>query len=135
VSSDTIATTVCADGYAAPADQIPKRARRMVFASYRITPRDRGRNVIDLLVPRALGGSDGLGNLRAQLRREVAEKDAIEAALHQLVCAQHVDLVVAQRAITADWRTARQVADGAAEQRRAAVAAYLAEVASRSWSA
>lgn len=62
---------------------------------------------IDYLINPQLGGTNDIRNLWPQPYQEgtwsAREKDELEKHLHTLVCAQAVDLAMAQREIATDW--------------------------------
>jgi hypothetical protein len=97
-----------------------------MLTRYRIADARRSRYVVDLLVPANLGGTTAPRNLWPQLRADAATKDATEELLHSLVCSGQIDLATAQQAIVADWTTAGTRAQTVADERKAAVGAYLA---------
>ncbi len=115
-------TAVCAVGYARSArhryDAEWLRYRTAMFHEYGV-PHERWRNfTVDHLVPIELGGEpfgivDGRWDLRnvwPEPKAEAQRKDAVEDALHAAVCYRrgyrgvHLNLVSAQRAISADWQ-------------------------------
>ncbi len=77
-----------------------------VFARYGISIRDRGNYRIDHLIPVALGGTNALENLWPQPIDGLGgppAKDALELALHALVCDGDLTLQEAQTVVAADW--------------------------------
>jgi hypothetical protein len=127
VTPTSLTTTICGRGGANPT-RVPAKLRAKTFARYHVNESQRDRLVIDQLVPASLGGLPTRRNLWPQPRAAARTKDATELAVHDLVCAGLVDLATAQQAITADWTTAGQVAQQAADARTASFAAYLAAV-------
>lgn len=61
---------------------------------------------LDQLVPASLGGTATLPNVWPQPQAQLKRKNALEAHLHQLVCAGSLPLATAQRAVAADWPAA-----------------------------
>jgi hypothetical protein len=127
VTPTSLMVTICGRGGANPS-RIPAKLRAKTFARYHVNQSRRDKLVIDQLVPASLGGLPTLRNLWPQPRADARTKDATEVAVHDLVCAGLVDLAAAQQAMAADWTTAGQVAQQAADARKASLAAYLAAV-------
>ncbi len=124
VTDANVAATICGPNVSKA--HLGAAVRAKAFARYGITGARRSRYVIDLLVPADLGGTTSQRNLWPQLRRDAATKDAAEQLVHTLVCSGQVDLAIAQQAMTTDWTTAATSAQQVADQRKAAVGAYLA---------
>lgn len=82
---------------------VTQAAKYAVEVEYWLAPRHYGRTLeIDHIVPLELGGSNDIANLFPE--RDYRQKDALENRLHALVCAGHMQLRAAQRAIATDWR-------------------------------
>lgn len=124
VTETTLATTICAA--AAKSPKLSSSARRKVLARYRISTARRNRYVVDLLVPANLGGTTAARNLWPQLRSDATTKDATEELLHSLLCSGQIDLATAQNVIKANWTTAGTQAQAVADERKAAVGAFIA---------
>jgi hypothetical protein len=88
---------------------MPRERADAVLIRYGLPPGAHPNYEIDHLVPLCLGGSDDDANLWPQPRRSIApvenaeRKDRLEARVCQLVCANEVDIVEAQRDIADDW--------------------------------
>jgi hypothetical protein len=100
--------TICARGYARSVRHTAYALKRAVYAEYHVTPQS-GHYEIDHLIPLDLGGADVAANLwpeSYQTPGAARMKDRLENFLHREVCAGHVPLREAQRAIAQDWRVA-----------------------------
>jgi len=98
---------LCSPGVSDRFYPIPGAMASSVFESYRIeNPRPRSYEV-DYLITPALGGADDIRNLWPQPYASgvwnAHVKDALEAHLHEMVCAGKLELEIAQRDIAADW--------------------------------
>ena len=111
VTPATIHTTICVPGWTAtvrpPAAYTTGLKRRQLAAGYTYRGDTSLRDYEeDHLIPLELGGAPSSPlNLWPQPYAGTGArvKDKIENRLHTLVCAGHVGLVVAQRAIAVDW--------------------------------
>ncbi len=115
----TNTAVVCAPGYAGRARNVTLATKRVVYASYKMTPAGHFRTSaagvrvwhsdfeVDHLVSLQLGGSNDPANLWIQSYRtktyNASSKDALENRLHWLVCHHRIPLVEAQRAIRVNW--------------------------------
>jgi len=103
------ASDICVPGYAARTRDVSAETKAAVYAEYDITHHITGQYEVDHLIPLELGGSNDVKNLwpqPAEPRPGYHEKDDLENALHDLVCAGRLDLATAQRAIATDWYAA-----------------------------
>lgn len=110
VTQAMILQTICTRGYHASVRKVSTSTKSKVYAEYHVKKRDEGKYVIDHLVPLEVGGASVLANLWPELKKEANAKDKIERTIRARVCAGQVDLTTAQRAFTADWRTAPETA-------------------------
>ena len=78
----------------------------MVYVEYGIN-RDNGHYEIDHLIPLGIGGADTRENLWPESHDtkpwNADVKDKLENFLHVEVCAGHIPVADAQKAIAADW--------------------------------
>jgi hypothetical protein len=86
-----------------PPRTVSDREKATVRARYAISESERGRYVIDHLVPRGVGGLDVLDNLWPQLIAEAKAKDVSEARLHDDVCAGRTTVADAQAFFIREW--------------------------------
>jgi hypothetical protein len=103
------AARVCVPGYSASVRNVPLRVKRAAYAEYGITRHRRGQYEVDHLISLELGGSNSIANLwpeAASPRPGFHEKDVVENALHDRVCAGTMTLAAAQRLIATNWRDA-----------------------------
>jgi hypothetical protein len=107
---DTLPVTaqdVCTPGYSHKVRNVPAAVKREVYARYGIAYHRPGEYEVDHLISLELGGSNSIRNLWAESHWtspwNAHVKDALENALHRLVCAGRLDLHTAQRAIATDW--------------------------------
>jgi hypothetical protein len=115
VAADQQAATICRAGWTEtvrPSATITASVKTAAMRAYGIPSSARDRVEFDHLVPLTLGGSNDVTNLWPQLsdlpgRGFLNTKDAVESALGRAVCTGRVELGAAQRAIAADWTTAR----------------------------
>jgi len=98
---------ICHRGYARAVRDVPLSLKRSVYSAYGVRRHARGAYEIDHLIPLELGGSNAAANLWPQAAPGFRVKDRLENALHDAVCAQRLDLRLAQREIAHDWRAAR----------------------------
>lgn len=101
---------VCVPGSSRRARNVSTALKRAVYRSYGIRRHRRGAYEVDHLVPLELGGANDIANLWPQPASPPPgfhEKDGLENALHELVCAGRVSLDWAQRALAGDWVAAR----------------------------
>jgi hypothetical protein len=109
VFDDVSAGDVCAAHYTQGVRQ-PRYNRKVdAFSGYGVSIRDREHYAVDHLIPISLGGSNAVENIWPQpveAGSGADEKDALEAQLHSLVCADQVTLAEAQHAIASDWWSA-----------------------------
>jgi hypothetical protein len=106
------AAVLCAPGYSTrsyrpPLYQTSRFKFEQAFPAYGIPAGTAAE--LDHLIPLELGGANDAANLWPEVGLVPNLKDAVETALHDAVCAGKVTLRDAQRAIAADWVTARQV--------------------------
>jgi hypothetical protein len=115
VTQATITDTICLPGWSRimrPPASYTNKIKRELMANAGIPWKQAHSFELDHLVPIELGGDPrSRQNLWLQpwdgddgARR----KDKLENRLHKLVCSGKVQLVVAQEAIAADWRTATE---------------------------
>jgi Tol biopolymer transport system component len=95
---------VCRGGTGKGRSISPSLASR-VLARYGLATSD-PKYVVDHLISRALGGSDGIENLWPQQIRPARQKDKLERRLRAAVCSGKLGLRRAQRRLRADWRAA-----------------------------
>jgi hypothetical protein len=110
VFPDVTAAAVCETYYTHGIRQ-PRFNRKVeAFTGYGVSIHDRDRYDVDHLVPVSLGGSNEVTNLWPQpfAAPGAAEKEALEAQLRALVCAEQLTLEAAQQAIATDWWAAYQ---------------------------
>jgi hypothetical protein len=106
VTQRTIDQTICVSGWSAkvrPSPSITDREKRASMAAYgdHGSPSD---FEYDHLVSLELGGaSNDPRNLWAEPGASPNPKDAVENALHRLVCDGQISLARAQRVIATDW--------------------------------
>ncbi len=99
------AAQVCRPGYARRVRNVPALEKLAVRRAYGVGRRH-GPQELDHLVALELGGANDPSNLWPQPalpRPGYFEKDALENLLHRQVCAGHMALADAQRAIARDW--------------------------------
>lgn len=97
---------ICRSGYSKAVRNVPESVKTRVYAAYGITDRGGGRYEVDHLVPLEGGGSNSVANLfpqRANPRPGFHEKDRLENAMHDGVCAGRLGLADAQRRIARNW--------------------------------
>ena len=113
VTSANIDSTICAPGYTRTV-----RPPSHVTASIKHERMDAYRDIgptstyeLDHLIPLELGGapasSANLWPEPLQGPNNARTKDQVENDLHRAVCADRVELTVAQHEIATDWRTTR----------------------------
>ena len=98
---------ICAPGFGRSARHTAHALKRAIYAEYHVTPQ-RSRYEIDHLIPLELGGADVRANLwpRSDDTPDARDKDRLADFLRREVCAGHVSLREAQRAIAHDWHQA-----------------------------
>src|SRR5262249_31046722 len=97
---------ICQPGYSSSVRDVPQSEKDQVYAEYGITSHTTGQYEVDHLVSLELGGSNDIANLwpeAAAPRPGFHEKDQVENALHNQVCAKTVGLKQAQYEIATDW--------------------------------
>ena len=86
---------------------VPGDLREQVFREYGIANARPQDYEIDYLIAPGLGGTEDIHNLWPEPSVSTAwnahDKDALEERLHQMVCADEIDLPTAQKAIASDW--------------------------------
>lgn len=102
------AAVICAPGFRTGLYRnVPPEVRRQVYATDHVPyPQPRGTVELDHLIPIEAGGSNDPGNLWVQPALPAPgfhEKDALENAVHDEVCAGRADLADLQRRISVDW--------------------------------
>ena len=108
VTQANIARTICRSGYTAtvrPPASDTGRWKIRTFVFYDLDTGARGE--YDHLVPLELGGTNSTTNLWIEPGTIPNAKDKVENRLHDEVCTGEITLAAAQRAIAADWTTAR----------------------------
>ena len=103
------AAEICVRGYAGRVRDVHDSVKNQVYAEYHIASHKPGEYEVDHLISLELGGSNDIKNLwpqPAEPRPGFHEKDRLEDALHDLVCAGKLDLTVAQHDIATDWYAA-----------------------------
>jgi hypothetical protein len=110
VTQADIRSTICKKGWTAkvrpPESQTERFKYDVAYLAYR-TPRSE-RTELDHLVPLELGGSNDATNLWPEYPPTPNPKDKVEDALNAAVCDGRVSLSAAQKAIAADWLTAKK---------------------------
>lgn len=86
-----------------PPRTVSDKEKATVRARYSIAESERGRYVIDHLVPRGVGGLDVLDNLWPQLIAEAKAKDVIEVRWHDDICAGKTTVAEAQAFFIREW--------------------------------
>ncbi|MGQ0617385.1 MAG: hypothetical protein ACT4PW_10415 [Acidimicrobiia bacterium] len=90
---------ICRRGYADSVRNAPPATLDRLFASYGLSGASRSGFEVDYLIPLELGGSNEIANLWPQPVDGVAAKDAVEAALAEMVCDGTLALAEAQRLV------------------------------------
>jgi hypothetical protein len=90
---------------------VPAATQRVVFEEYGIAPDATAKKYqVDYLINPQLGGTNDVRNLWPEPYTSTVwnaqVKDALEDRLHEMVCAQTIDLASAQRDIATDWISA-----------------------------
>jgi hypothetical protein len=115
VVEGNIGKNICVRGWTAtirPPQAETDPVKTASMAAYGVPQTSRRVTELDHLVPLELGGSNDVSNLWAQVGPGPSfgnPKDLVENDLRAAVCAHKVQLVDAQRAIAANWQTAKQV--------------------------
>jgi hypothetical protein len=97
---------ICTPGYSRSVRNVPVEVKDAVYAEYGIASHSPGQYEVDHLVSLELGGSNDISNLwpeAAAPKPGFHEKDEVENALHDQVCAGQIDLPSAQREIATNW--------------------------------
>ena len=98
---------VCSPGRSDKNRNVSVSIRQAVFEKYGLQGAPAEDYEVDYLITPELGGTDDIRNLWPQPYSSTAwnayVKDALEDRLHQLVCAQKIELSTAQREIATDW--------------------------------
>src|ERR1700751_5558517 len=97
---------ICAQGYKKLVRAVPAAVKRQVYANYGRTRRKGVCCEVDHLIALELGGFNRLTNLWPEpydITWNAHVKDRLENRLHEMVCAGHLDLATAQKAIATDW--------------------------------
>jgi hypothetical protein len=97
---------ICVPGYAKSVRNVTTAEKDAVYAEYGIASRAPGQYEVDHLISLELGGSNDIANLwpePADPRPGFHEKDRVENALHDRVCAGSISLADAQRQIATNW--------------------------------
>jgi hypothetical protein len=107
-SAGLTTAVICSPGFrTATIRNVPQSEKFQVEAEYGLRPAYYGFTIeIDHIVPLELGGSNDSANLFPEPGSGAANyhvKDALENALHDLVCSGAIGLRAAQRAIAANW--------------------------------
>ena len=105
-----VATTdrmaICQPGYSKSVRHTSGQLKHQVYLEYGID-RNAGHYEIDHLIPLGIGGADSRENLWPESRDtqpwNAGVKDRLENYLHVEVCAGHIAVQDAQKAIAADW--------------------------------
>jgi len=102
----TDAASICQPGYSRSVRHTSGQLKQQVYVEYGID-RNAGHYEIDHLIPLGIGGADTRENLWPESRDtkpwNAGVKDRLESYLHIEVCAGHIAVQVAQKAIAADW--------------------------------
>ena len=102
----TDAAVICHPGYSKSVRHTSGQLKHQVYVEYGIS-RDNGDYEIDHLIPLGIGGADTRENLWPQSHDtkpwNADMKDKLENYLHVEVCAGHIAIADAQKAIAADW--------------------------------
>ncbi len=98
--------TICQPGYSRSVRHTSGALKHQVYVEYGID-RNTGHYEIDHLIPLGIGGADSRENLWPESRDtqpwNAGVKDKLENYLHVEVCAGHIAVKDAQKAIAADW--------------------------------
>ncbi len=102
----TNATTICQPGYSRSVRHTSGQLKHQIYVEYGID-RNAGHYEIDHLIPLGIGGADTRENLWPESRDtqpwNAGVKDRLENYLHVEVCAGHIAVQDAQKAIAVDW--------------------------------
>lgn len=99
------AKQVCVSGYSKSVRSVSAEEKAAVYQSYGIAD-EPGKHEVDHFISLELGGSNNLKNLWPEPyepRPGAYEKDTVENALHNEVCAGRMSLEQAQKIIVDDW--------------------------------
>ena len=98
--------TICQPGYSKSVRHTSGQLKHRVYVEYGID-RNAGHYEIDHLIPLGIGGADTRENLWPESRDtapwNAGVKDRLERYLHVEVCAGHIAVQDAQKAIATDW--------------------------------
>ena len=98
--------TICQPGYSKSVRHTSGQLKHGIYVEYGIN-RNAGHYEIDHLIPLGIGGTDSPENLWPESRDTqpwtAGVKDRLENYLHVEVCAGHIAVQDAQKAIAADW--------------------------------
>jgi hypothetical protein len=101
---------VCTPGWASRHRAVATTQYREVYAAYGIPyPEPSGTYELDHLIPLEIGGDNANANLWPEPAAPTPgfhQKDQLENALHNLICAGSLSLLGAQRAIATNWYAA-----------------------------
>jgi len=107
----TDAATICQPGYSRSVRHTPGSLKHRVYVEYGIA-QSSGHYEIDHLIPLSIGGADTRENLWPESHNtkpwNADVKDRLENYLHVEVCAGHIAVADAQKAVAADWIAAYQ---------------------------
>jgi hypothetical protein len=107
LTTDT--TKICQPGYSRAVRHTSGNLKHQVYVEYGID-KNAGNYEIDHLIPLSIGGADTRENLWPESHDtkpwNADVKDRLEDYLHVEVCAGHIALADAQKAIAADWTAA-----------------------------
>ena len=96
--------TVCRPGYAESVRNVSESTKDAVYRAYGMSRHFDGEDgEVDHLVSLELGGSNGRANLFPEAAPGSDQKDRLENALHDEVCAGRISLRHAQHLIATDW--------------------------------
>jgi hypothetical protein len=102
----TNTTIICQPGYSRSVRHTSGQLKHQIYVEYGID-RNAGHYEIDHLVPLGIGGADNRENLWPESRDtqpwNAGVKDRLENYLHLEVCAGHIAVQDAQKAIAKDW--------------------------------
>jgi hypothetical protein len=116
VRQDNLDTTTCLRGWTRtvrPPVSYTGEIKRRMMAEIGVPPEGELDVILDHRIPIVLGGSpDDPRNFILQPADESKDKDRVEVCLARTVCAGHISLDQAQRAIWENWRTAGRFCQG-----------------------
>jgi hypothetical protein len=101
---------VCTPGWSSSHREVTSAQYREVYGEYGIPyPEPSGTYELDHLIPLELGGDNANANLWPEPAAPTPgfhQKDVLENAMHDRVCAGSLGLVAAQQEIASNWYTA-----------------------------